>query len=176
MAVKGRYMFCPKCGAQNSEESSFCRSCGEDLSLVLGALGKNPAILIAHKLDQAVRKNPTVQLTWLKNQTRRGVGELLSGAFTLFALIWFILLGKGNPEFAYGVIAAISCYLIALGIWDLRGTSKTSKSAPIEDAPGALRSGSAPKELAAPDTSEIVPIASITESTTRNLKEPSHRR
>jgi hypothetical protein len=169
-------MFCPKCGAQNSEETSFCRGCGEDLSLVSQALSKNPSLLIAHKLDRAVRKNPTVQLTWLKDQKRRAAGELLGGAFTLFALIWFILLGKGNPEFAYGVIAAIACYLIALGVWDLRGASKSSEPASAEDTQGALRGPSAPKELASPVTSEILPATSITESTTRNLKEPIRRR
>jgi hypothetical protein len=169
-------MFCPKCGAQSSEESSFCRGCGEDLSLVSQALGKNPSLLIAHKLDRAVRKNPTLQLAWLKDQKRRAAGELLSGAFTLFALIWFILLGRGNPEFAYGVIAAIACYLIALGIWDFRGASKSSEAASAEGTPGALRGPSAPKELASPVTSEILPATSITESTTRNLKEPIRRR
>jgi hypothetical protein len=169
-------MFCPKCGAQNSEETSFCRGCGEDLSLVSQALSKNPSLLIAHKLDRAVRKNPTVQLTWLKDRKRRAAGELLSGAFTLFTLIWFILLGNGNPEFAYGVIAAIACYLIALGIWDFRGASKSSEAASAEDTQGALRGPSVPKELASPVTSEILPATSITESTTRNLKEPSRRR
>jgi hypothetical protein len=169
-------MFCPKCGAQNGEGLSFCRGCGEDLSLVSQALGRNPSLLIAHKLDRAVRKNPTVQLTWLKNQRRRAAGELLGGAFMLFALIWFVLLGKGNPEFAYGVIAAFSCYLMALGVWDLRGASKSPEAAPPEETPGTLRGPSAPKELAAPDTSEIVPATSITESTTRKLKEPGRGR
>jgi hypothetical protein len=169
-------MFCPKCGAQNSEGQGFCRGCGENLSLVSQALGRNPSLLIAHKLDQAVRKNPTLQLTWLKNQKRRAAGEMLSGVVTLFALIWFILLGKGNPEFAYGVIAAVACYLMALGIWDLRGASESSEASSPEDTTGALRGPTVPKELAAPDTSEIVPVRSVTESTTRNLKEPSRRR
>ncbi len=169
-------MFCPKCGAQNGQESRFCRGCGEDLSLVSQALSRNPSLLIAHKLDQTVRKSPTVQLTWLKNQKRRAAGELLSGAFTLFSLIWFILLGKGNPEFAYGVIAAIACYLMALGVWDFRSASKTSEAASADDMRGALRGPSAPKELATPDTSEMMPVTGVTESTTRNLKEPNPRR
>jgi hypothetical protein len=169
-------MFCPKCGAQHSEEAGFCRGCGEDLSLVSQALGRNPSLLIAHKLDQAVRKSPTVQLTWLKDRKRRAAGELLSGSFTLFALVWFILLGKGNLEFAYGVIAAVACYLMALGIWDLRGASGYSEDASREGTPGALRGRTAQKGLAAPDTSEIVPATSIAESTTRNLKEPSRGR
>jgi hypothetical protein len=169
-------MFCPKCGAQNGQESRFCRGCGEDLSIISQALSRNPSLLIAHKLDQRVRESPTVQLTWLKNQKRRAAGELLGGAFTLFSLIWFVLLGKGNPEFAYGVIAAIACYLMALGVWDLWRSSKTSEEASTEDTPGALRDRSAPKVLAAPDTSEMVPVTSVTESTTRTLKEPSPRR
>jgi hypothetical protein len=169
-------MFCPKCGAQNGQDASFCRGCGEDLSLVAQALSRNPSLLIAHKLDQTVRKSPAVQLTWIKNQKRRAAGELLGGAFTLFSLIWFVLLGKGNPEFAYGVIAAIACYLMALGVWDFRRSSKTAEAATAEDMPGAVRGSSAPKELAALDTSEMAPVTSITELTTRKLKEPSPRR
>lgn len=169
-------MFCPKCGAQNGEEVSFCRGCGENLSLVSQALSRNPSLLIAHKLDRAVRKNPTVQLTWLKNQRRRAAGELLGGALTLFALVWFILLGKGNPALAYGFITSIACYLVVLGIWDLRRSPKPSEAASPEDTPGVLRDPPNAKELAAPDTSEIVPVTSVTESTTRSLKEPRRRR
>lgn len=168
-------MFCPKCGAQNGQESSFCRGCGEDLLLVSQALSRNPSLLIAHKLDQSVRNSPTVQLTWLKNQRRRAVGELIGGAAMLFSLIWFVLLGKGNPEFAYGVIAAIACYLMGLGVWDFWGSSKDSGVASAGDTPEALRVPSAPRELAAADTSELVSGTSITESTTRNLKEPRPR-
>lgn len=169
-------MFCPKCGARNGEEAGFCRGCGEDLSLVSQALGRSPSLLIAHRLDRAVRKSPTVQLTWLKDRKRRAAGELLGGAFTLFVLVWFILLGRGNPQFAYGVIAAIACYLVALGIWDLRGASGHSEAAAAEDTAGELSGRSAGKELASADTSEIVPAVSVTESTTRNLKEPARRR
>lgn len=176
MGFKGAVMFCPKCGAQNGEGTSFCRGCGEDLRLVSQALSRKPSLLIAHKLDQAVRNNPTVQLAWLKDQKLRAAGELLGGAFTLFALVWFILLGKGNPEFAYGLIAAIAGYLLVLGMWDLRGASKPSEAEPVEGTPGAMRGAPAPQELSAADTSEIVPATSVTESTTRNLKEPSRRR
>jgi hypothetical protein len=169
-------MFCPKCGTRNGEEAGFCRGCGENLSLISRALSRTPSILIAHKLDEALKRSPTIQLAWLKNQKRRGAGELLSGAFTLFALIWFIVLGKGDPDFAYGLITTIACYLMVLGVWDLRGASKPSHAASPEDARGALGASSAPKELTTPDTSEIVPVTSVTESTTKNLKEPSPRR
>src|SRR5438045_3356538 len=27
-------LYCPKCGAQNTEEAKFCRACGTDISLV----------------------------------------------------------------------------------------------------------------------------------------------
>jgi hypothetical protein len=167
-------MFCPSCGARGDEGTSFCRGCGENLSLVSQALNRNPSILIAHKLDAALKRNPTLQLAWLKNQKRRAAGELLVGALSLFVLVWFLILGRGNPEFAYGVFAAVAFYLMTLGVWDFRGASKSSDAASTEDARGTLRSPSAPNELTAADTSEIVPAVSITESTTRNLKE--HRR
>src|ERR1044071_8458090 len=40
-------MFCPKCGAQNTEEARFCRSCGTDISLVPQAVSGSLAERLA---------------------------------------------------------------------------------------------------------------------------------
>jgi len=161
-------MFCPKCGAQNLEDTSFCRQCGEDLSLVSKAMAKQLPLVIADKIDGALKRNPTIQLEWLKNLKLRAKGELLTGAFSLMAVIWFFILGKGNPEFAYGLFMTIACYLIVLGLWDYRKahrlSSKVDEAQPLE-VTGARTT----KELMPPSVSEIVPPSSITESTTRHL-------
>lgn len=170
-------MFCPKCGARNGEEASFCRGCGENMVLVAQALNRSTSLVVAHKLEEALKRSPTVQLTWLKNQKRRAAGELLGGAVTLFVLVWFVLLGKGNPEFAYGVVAAISCYLMALGLWDFWSASKNPEAAPGGGAAEELRDASALKSLGAADTSEILPVTSVTDRTTVLLdKDKSGRR
>jgi hypothetical protein len=162
-------MFCPKCGTQNGGEASFCRGCGEDLALVAQAVNRSPSLVVAHKLEEALKRNPTVQLAWLKDRRRRAAGEILTGAVTLFVLVWFVLLGKGNPEFAYGVIAAISCYLLALGVWDFWSAPRTSEAASHEKTTNALGDASARGELSAADTSEMPPATSVTERTTALL-------
>jgi hypothetical protein len=40
-------MFCPKCGSQNSDETTFCRGCGADLSNVQTAIAGKPRTVLA---------------------------------------------------------------------------------------------------------------------------------
>jgi hypothetical protein len=166
-------MFCPKCSARNNEDASFCRSCGADLTLVAQALGRNTALVVAQKIDAAIKRNPTIQLEWLKNMRRRAAGELLGGAFALFCLIWFLKLGHGDADFAYGGITAICLYLIVLGIWDFRSVLKSRQRSVAAPETAELDSAKA-GDLPAADTSEIIPV-SVTESTTRHLREPQVR-
>jgi hypothetical protein len=167
-------MFCPKCGVRNSEDVSFCRSCGSDLTLVSQALGRNTALVVAQKIDRAIKRNPTIQLEWLKNRTRRAAGELLGGAAALFSVIWFLKLGHGDADFAYGLISAICVYLMVLGIWDFRSVSKSRKGSATESDTFELKSAGV-GELPAVDTSEMIPV-SDTETTTRHLREPRGQR
>ena len=168
-------MFCPKCGAQNVDDASFCRGCGEDLGMISQALSRKPSFVIAQKLDEALKRSPMVQLTWLKNQKRRGAGELLSGALTMFVIVWFLALGHGNPAFAVGVIAAIACYLLTLGAWDLWTAPKRAADPTSDHASDVFGSSTSAGELPSPVTADFPPVASVTESTTRVLKEPKTR-
>jgi hypothetical protein len=164
-------MFCPRCGTENIEKTNFCRGCGEDLSSISQALTKKPSDGIVGTIGEALTQNSLVQLEWLKNHKRRAVGELLTGVFSLLAIIWFLFLGNGNPEFIYGVFTAVAGYLITLGAWDLWRMPKSSKNVINQSARDTLSTPQTQKELNPLDTSEIIPLPSIVESTTRNLKE-----
>jgi hypothetical protein len=48
-------MYCPHCAAQNPKETKFCRGCGEDLRLVSQAVTKSLPLVIAHRVDDAIR-------------------------------------------------------------------------------------------------------------------------
>lgn len=164
-------MFCPRCGTENSEKTNFCRGCGEDLSSISQGLAKKTSDGIVGTIGQALTQNQLMQLEWLKNHKRRAVGELLTGVFSLLAIIWFLFLGNGNPEFIYGVFTAVAGYLITLGVWDLWRMPRPSKVLMDEYTPKEIPTPQTQKELNQLDTSEIMPVPSIVESTTRNLKE-----
>jgi ribosomal protein L40E len=173
MVVRG-IMFCPKCGAQNPEDTSFCRQCGEDLSLVSKAMAKQLPLVIADKIEGALRRSPTIQLEWLKILRLRAKGELLVGVVSLLALIWFFALGRGNPEFAYGMFTTVACYLIVLGLWDYRKARQLGSSRGEAQA-AELSAARTTKELMPPDLSEAVRPPSVTESTTRHLDAAAKR-
>jgi hypothetical protein len=162
-------MYCPKCGTQNEEGAKFCRRCGEDLSLVSQALAKPLPFVVADKVDQALRRerDNLFKYEWLRNQRRRGLGELACGVFALLTLFWFAVLGRGNIDFFYGVFAAIACYLLVAGVWD----SYQARQAVTSGERGKeLRAAPPLKELAPQDTSEMVPPHSVTDATTRHLE------
>jgi ribosomal protein L40E len=47
-------MYCPHCGAQNAQDTKFCRGCGEDLRLVSQAVTKSLPLMIARRVDEAI--------------------------------------------------------------------------------------------------------------------------
>src|SRR4051794_35541750 len=107
-------MFCPRCGTENSEETNFCRGCGEDLTNISRELAKRPSDGIVGTIGQTLTQSSLFQLEWLKNHKRRAIGEFLVGVFSLLVVIWSLVFGNVNPEFIYGVFSAVAAYLIAL--------------------------------------------------------------
>jgi hypothetical protein len=164
-------MFCPRCGTENSEGTNFCRGCGEDLTNISRELARTPSDGIVGTIGQALTQSSLFQLEWLKNHKRRAIGELLVGVFSLFAVIWCLIFGNVNPEFIYGVFAAVAAYLIALGAWDLLRMPKPPKLAKDQSSANTFSTQHTQKELTPLDTNEIIPVPSIVESTTKNLKE-----
>lgn len=72
-------MYCPKCGESNSDETRFCRSCGENLKVISQVMTRRLPVALASKLDAYIeRKNERLR--------RDGIGSAVIG-------ICFALLG-----------------------------------------------------------------------------------
>jgi zinc ribbon protein len=64
-------MYCPQCGAQNTDDTKYCRACGTNLGVVSLALS-NPDQLVAAALENKGKD-------WLKKR-REGISRLIKGS------------------------------------------------------------------------------------------------
>lgn len=113
-------MYCPKCGTQNTDDASFCRGCGANVSLVPQALaGHLPAPVAEgkhgrpkrHKRDEHKRVEPP-NLTYAIVKTFIGIAFVIvalsvQDVFQIAGHIWWFWLlipaagslGSGIAEF-----------------------------------------------------------------------------
>ncbi len=162
-------MYCPKCGVRNLEDAKFCRACGADIHLVPQALkGDLPEGVLEveeHELEgRKERKYKFKEPPTLEKAMESFFGGLAflaifvlgyfyyQGAFLIW--VWFII--PGLEHIGKGLGQAIR--------------ARRERPALAPPRPTEALHASAPRELSAPSTSEIVPPpASVTESTTRSL-------
>ena len=158
-------MFCPKCATQNVEGTSFCRSCGANISLIPHALsGQLPT---APPANEALDR-------WPRRKRRRepsleeGIRHLTMGiAFVIVS----VLIGKYSP----GGWTWWYWMLIPAATFIGRGISDIIRARQIKAATSALgqpqmTSGQPLESFPARRTSELMPpVASVTEGTTRHL-------
>ena len=64
-------MYCPQCGAQNTDDTKYCRACGTNVGVVSLAL-KNPDQLVANALGKKGKD-------WLTKR-REGITTLIKGS------------------------------------------------------------------------------------------------
>ena len=162
-------MYCPTCAAQNEAGVKFCRSCGQDLTLIAQALTKSGPVMLLGQIrrelleDKERRKQPRITrgLYWAglsifffvawglrvyKNWGAFGSLELL-GLFQAF-----LILGYGIREFAiYHISQRSDENLLPRSPEEL---GRILDLAPIEPARSLPSAG---------------PIPSVTEPTTRQL-------
>ena len=166
-------MFCPKCGNQNSNHSLFCRKCGTDLESALLAPVKPISIdkkVIGRNLAKTESKDPD-------ELTAGGIANVIIGdgifmvAVILSAtdssvssLLWLLLLIPAFFLFGKGFADVLRARQIQrrLRKSELGGDSKLAELlAPrdsIIDTIKKQRSG------------ELVPVPSVTEGTTSELR------
>ena len=153
-------MFCPKCATQNVDGSSFCRSCGANISLIPQAL--------EGRLDS------TIQTQWRdrksilrKRQPEASMEQAVQGivmgvAFTVVS----ILVSKYAPGGAFWwfwlLIPAFGCFA--------KGFAALARVQMTDNQTKQQLSSVRQKDLPSSNTGELMPPApSVTEGTTRHL-------
>ncbi len=151
-------MYCPKCAEPNNDDVKFCRSCGENLSVIAQAMTRRFPSAMLGKLDAYFeRKNERIR--------RDSISNAVIGCLFLFIGISHLLSGDGlNGTVILTFLSA--CFLFVWSLWDFL-VFKRSQSPNLN--PSEIPSASAAKELLPERQSEIVPPPSVTEQTTRHL-------
>jgi uncharacterized membrane protein YvbJ len=166
-------MFCSKCGNHNDNGVNFCRKCGTDLE---------SAFIDSFKQNSLGKKNVEESLTKNKSKdpdelTGRGIGSVIIGdGFFMVAvilsatnssassLLWLFLLIPAFFFFGKGFADVIHAKQIRR---KLKQTELNSASKIAELYP---RRESFINTIKKHTSGELVPISSVTERTTRDLK------
>jgi hypothetical protein len=154
-------MFCPKCGSQNPDETTYCRGCGADLSAIV-------AIVTGKIRDSPALAEKEVELF------SSGIRGLITGVgFLLVAVLALTL----SPKLAIAVLfgLAFASFFIGTGVSRLiqsRGIKRLRE--PKHSQPTALAPGE-PEYLKPArsiyETDELMGSPrSVTENTTTHLK------
>jgi len=182
-------MFCPKCGSTQADELNFCKACGADLKAVRGALVKGA--IQDEKLDWNKTWLGEAVMTRDEKDRRRGLTpeqkrrrEIKAGVITLAAgvglalvlsvILEAIVINGHISDLAKDILSRVWIVglipvLIGLGlIFNGVFISKKTSEADVQPAPVS-------DNLSAADTNELPPaqpFASVTDTTTRHLKDP----
>lgn len=155
-------MYCPQCGAQNPNETKFCRGCGEDLRLVSQALTKSLPLVIAHRVDDAIDRGRVGWQSYqvFRRENRKAYAQLLLSLSSIFVVIWMLMLGHGSVSFAGGFLLVMTLSFFATS---LHSVLTKRKEQPRQT-----------KDLASAETQELLaaherPSSSVTDTTTREL-------
>ena len=155
-------MYCPHCGTQNVPETKYCRSCGQDLGLVVQAITKSIPLLIAQRVDDAIDRGRggwrSYQL--FRAENRRPYAQALMGLSALFVVVWMLLLGHGSISFAGGFLLVMTASLLVTSVREL--LARNTRKRALEELSSTVNT----KELI---EDKDVPSASVTELTTRAL-------
>lgn len=158
-------MYCPKCAAQNNDDTKYCRSCGSNLSLVPQALtGRLPEAPSGKRGRHDFEKGGPASLAHGITKVFVGLGFLLVAAALSFAptgrgwWFWMLIpafasLGKGVAE----IIAAKYTHNSAHGVTQ----SPVQYAQPTGELP--------------PRSDAVFSPPSVTEQTTRHLDPAAER-
>ena len=152
-------MYRPKCAEPNNDGAKFCRSCGENLSVIAQAMTRRFPSAVLGKIDAYLeRKNERLR--------RDSIVSAVGGCGFLFISIIHLLKGdgfSGNVIFTF----LFACFMFVWSFWDFL-VFKRSQSPNLN--PSEIPSALTVKELSPQKQSEIVPPPSVTEQTTRHLE------
>lgn len=155
-------MFCPKCGAQNVDGASYCRSCGANISLVPQALTGQLPVSDPSEWSKRSRK---------KQRREPSIEEAIRTITMGVAFIIIsILVGKyapgGSVWWFWLLVPAFGCFAKGFGeLGRLRMSQNQSRNSGQPQL-NTVRQ----QDLPPPKTGDLMPPApSVTEGTTRHL-------
>ena len=156
-------MYCPKCGAQNADKSKFCRGCGADVGKVLAVIEGRPASATSSderqiELFSAGLRGLIVGICMIIGA---GVGLAISLRLAVVAIFVFAFA-------SYFVGSGISRLVHARALKRLR---ESSTAPPVSLPPADPDYIQAQQSIFQTDDLIATP-RSVTENTTRHLKDP----
>ncbi|HKP11040.1 MAG TPA: zinc ribbon domain-containing protein [Blastocatellia bacterium] len=154
-------MFCPKCGAKNADEQSYCRGCGHGL--------------VSHRL--AMEGKVEDAGTHIKSGSMLiSIALIIIGIVKLNLILNLIFRpSKFGIIFNILLLLAAALPLMIAGVLRL-ARARRSLSPPREGGAEAITANEAMPLAAAPTTDHLIAVPSVTEHTTLELKEPEQRR
>jgi hypothetical protein len=154
-------MFCPKCGAKNADEQSYCRACGHGLT--------SHRLAMEGKVEDAG--------THIKSGSLLISASLIIIGIVKLNLIFNLIFSPSTVSviFNLALLLLIAVPLMVAGIYRLSRARRTLNPSPQDDTT-TLAPDDAAALAAAPTTEQFINVPSVTEQTTLELKEPEPRR
>ena len=163
-------MYCPTCAAQNEAGVKFCRSCGQDLTLIAQALTKSGPVMLLGQIKKELQEDKERQ-----KQPRITRGLLWTGISLVFFVLWCVRLYQHSAEFGTVVLGLVNAFMIlGFGVREfvryLLLEPDDERHLPASPEQWGRILDLAPRELANKKSPPSAgPIPSVTESTTRQL-------
>src|SRR5882757_420684 len=109
-------MYCPKCGTQNFDNIKFCRSCGENLTIVSQAMKRRLPVFLASKLDAHIAR---------KNERMRRDGIVASVSAVIFFVFAIKGLLTGDSSTTVIVHSILALIFSTCGVWELAAFNRS---------------------------------------------------
>lgn len=179
-------MFCPKCAAENQDQTRFCRGCGTDLEVVALALNAEPTLLAElRSTDESkaelAQQRLQLQVDGIRNVVRGALifatGILLGIPLALFGkntdwhsnwiLIWLIFCGWLPVWGAITVGTGLSNFIHSRMM-----QRRIDSLGPTPTTVSLHRFGQTQRIAEAESTGEVSTPVSVSERTTASLNKP----
>lgn len=112
-------MYCPTCAAQNETAVKFCRSCGQDLTLISLALTKSGPVMLLNQISIELEQDKE-----RRQQPRITRGLYWTAISLVFFVSWCVRLYRYSGHFgATEVLGLLNSFLIlGFGVSESRDT------------------------------------------------------